>query len=249
MATFFKYLLPSSLVEDLEAGKKICFDKGIIDSIMVSSKPGTQDGFIFLYVNGWNSPFKSSLRFSYTLSEFQTLTFSSESIGLSYYITLDEVNNTVHNWNLLTNNQRADYNEQATSLMSKGFVPFWRTEWNLEPGPASIIQLKQNGTVLVSGVNLAKTATQNVTSTIVFEIKNIGNSVLNLTGVPPISLSNPAEIVITQPVDTSLDATESISFGIAATFTTTGTKNTTLTVASNDPTTPVFSIPLVFTVD
>jgi hypothetical protein len=246
---FFKYSLPSELVVDLESGNKLSFEKGIVDSIMVASKPGTQDGFVFVYARGWNSPFKTSLRFSYTLAEFQSITFSREAIGLSYYITLDEVNNTLHNWNLLSNSERTTYDEKATSLMSKGFMPFWRKEWNIEPGPASVIRLKRNGIVLVSGVNLNIPVTQNVTSTIVFEIDNIGNSVLNLTGTPLVSLSNPTEITVIQPTDSSLEPNQSISFGLSVTYSTTGTKNTIIAIASNDPLVPTFSIPTVFTVD
>jgi hypothetical protein len=249
MATFYNYNFPSELVNDLESGLKINFEKGLVDSITVASKPSTADGFIFVFARAWNAPFKTAIRFSYTLAEFQALTFSKESIGLAYYITLDEVNNTLHNWNLLTNSQKNTYLSEATNLMAKGWLPYWRSEWNLEPGPASSIRVMRGASTLVSGVNLALSTTHGVTSTFVFDVSNIGNSILNFIGTPKVGLSAPTGITVIGMAEASLDPTESITFGLQVNYPTAGTYNTIATIASNDPLIPVFSIPITFTVD
>lgn len=249
MATFYKYTQPNELVLDIQDSKTISFEKGIVDSIMVCSKPSTADGYIFIFARAWNAPFKTAIRFSYTLAEFQALTFSTEAVGLAYYITLDEVNNTLNNWNLLTNTQRNGYVAEATNLMSKNWLPYWRSEWNLTPGPASVIRIMRGGSTLVSGVNLGISTTHSVVSTIVFDVSNIGNSILNFTGSPKVALSAPANIAVVQPTEASLDPAESIAFALQVNYPTAGSYSTTVSVATNDPLVPVFSIPITFTVD
>lgn len=246
MATFYRYTQPSELVVDLQSTTTLVYEKGIVDAIMVSNKPNSGDGFIFIYTKAWNSPYKNALRFSYTLAEFQKITFSKEALGLAYYITQNEVNNTVYSWNLLTNAEKTIYLTAAASFILKGFVPFWRSEWNIPETPSSRIKIKKGTTTLTSGVAVSLAATVGVPLTSVFEIENTGASVLELGGITTIGAGS---VSIVQPTDLSLLPGESISFGTTATFATTGTATFTIRVASNDNTLPVFSIPVSVSVD
>ena len=244
--TFFKYLQPSEMTNDLENGYQLVYEKGLVDAIMISAKENTADGFIMVYTRAFNSTYKNNLRFSYTLSEFQNLTFSKEAVGLSYYITQDELNNTLYGWNLLTNSEKEFYNTGARNFMTKGFIPFWKPEWNIQPSPSSQVIVKKGGNILTSGVGIATNATTNVQASLVFEISNVGTSMLECSGISTLPTQ---DITIIPPTDLTLMPGEAVSFGINLLYTTPGTKNFTIRVSTNDPVNPFFSIPVTVTVD
>jgi len=76
-----------------------------------------------------------------------------------------------------------------------------------------------------------------------FTIKNIGNAVLNLTGTPVVQISgaNASEFSVVSQPSSTVAASGSVNFQIQFAPITSGTKNATVTITSNDPNNATFT--------
>lgn len=129
---------------------------------------------------------------------------------------------------------------------------------------ADAIELVQGGTLVnapllaLSSSSLAIAPGETVTGSaavggaplvVTFTIRNGGNAALNLTGSPMVQVSgtNASDVRITQPQQNSLTPNTSTTFQLSFSPGAVGTRTAKLTIPSNDPLQPAFTVNLLGT--
>ncbi len=107
------------------------------------------------------------------------------------------------------------------------------------------LNLKQGATTLASGGSYDfGTANVGSSKTITFTIENLNPGLLNLTGSPKKVAVTGTEFVVTQDAISPVGMGATTTFSVTFNPSTVGTRITTLTIASNDPTTPSYTVKL-----
>jgi archaellum component FlaG (FlaF/FlaG flagellin family) len=249
MSTFYQYEYPADLISDLQDQKKIFFEKGMIANVTVAAKPSNEDGFVMIYAYNYNAIFQNVNRYSYTLTQFRQLTFSQESLGLYYYMTIDPQNHILTNWTetgALTDGQKSEYMTAAYNMLRKNFVPKWDLNWNLQVTPAPIIKVET-----VGGINISNGASwvlpdlvTGESGTVTFLIKNIGTSRLDVieSSVGVLNGLEAGESVNITNVNDSLNPNVGeIEITLTYTLVEQGPKEISIFIESNDPLQSIFS--------
>jgi len=255
MSTFYQYQYPSELIQDLQNQKKIYFEKGLISTITVASKKPEEDGFIMIFAYNYNSIFQNVSRYSYTLVQFQQLTFSQESVGLYYYTTIDPINNIETNWtnNILSAGQKSDYMNSAYNMLRQNFVAKWKLNWNLQPTPAPIIEVSNLSEVIIpnNGTYIGSDVVTTVAGQFKFKIKNKGTSRLDISSVNIGGfLLGPGESVnITDIEDSLLPNVDEVEVTLDYTLVDQTVRDFIVSIETNDPKVPIFNFNYQFTVN
>lgn len=245
MSTFYQYTSPEELVADLLNEKKVYFEKGMVANITVASKKPNEDGFIMIYAYNYNSIFQNVSRYSYTLTQFRQLTFSQESVGLYYYLTIDPANVTT-NWtqNHISDAEKAEYIRIAYNLLKQNFVPRWLLEWNLVPIPSPIIKVLDINNINIPNNHIYRVndTTVNVANQFKFKIKNIGTARLDIASINSMIIdSDPGEILtVTNINDSLMPNVDEVEITVNTTLSRIGTRLLMITINSNDPLQNIF---------
>jgi archaellum component FlaG (FlaF/FlaG flagellin family) len=255
MSTFYQYQYPSELIQDLQNQKKIYFEKGLISTITVASKKPEEDGFIMIFAYNYNSIFQNVSRYSFTLIQFQQLTFSQESVGLYYYTTIDPINNIETNWtnNILSAGQKSDYINSAYNMLRQNFVAKWKLNWNLQPTPAPIIEVSNLSQVIIpnNGAYIGSDVVTGSVGQFKFIIKNKGTSRLDISSVNIGGfLLGPGESVnITDIEDSLLPNVDEVEVTLNYTLIDQTVRDFIVSIETNDPKLPIFNFNYQFTVN
>lgn len=244
MAWKYKYDSLSQFVSDYQTSIGIWTEYGRIDSLQVTpySNPGN-DGYIIMFAVQPGSKIRNLNRFSFSLNQFLNLYFSKEIPGINLYLTEDPLIRDVNTWDLLVPSQKEYYQTAALRLIADNYL---RVYWPIEP-IANIIPAIQ---VTINNSIISPTSTYilptsplliNEEISVKFYIKNIGQSSLYIN-VPP-SLTDTTFFKIIRPLDKLyLNNNEQDYIEISFKSNELGEKNSVLSIRTNDPNNPIFTI-------
>lgn len=219
---------------------------GRVDSVQVTAyaSPSTV-GYVVLYVVQPGSRIKNLNRYTFSRSQFLDLFFSKEVPGINLYVSEEPtVRNTV-TWDLLSSGQKADYLETSLRLVENNYL---RVYWPPEPvrSTVPVAQYNIETSVLGSGYTYdlpTSPLSAGETYTLTLYLRNVG--------VNPLSILSPASLSSTQHFSVVKNFTKSAlakdeSDTVQVTFISydLGVKTTTLSVRTNDPEVPLFTLVL-----
>lgn len=244
MAWKYKYDSLSQFVTDYQTVIGIWTEYGRIDSIQITPFMNpANDGYIIMFAVQPGSKIRNLNRFSFSLNQFLNLFFSKEIPGINVYLSEDPTIRDVNSWDLLPQIQKDHYQSAALRLIADNYL---RVYWPPEPVLSSIpaIQVRYNNSILSPSSTFVLPTSPlliNEELTIRLYIKNIGTSPLYINNQPSLTITD--HFSITRGLENLYLNSDSQDYiDIYFKSNELGEKNTVLSIRTNDPFNPIFTL-------
>lgn len=228
MSWNIKYNSLNEFVTDFE-DSRIWTKFGEISSVEIFNS--ADENYVNLFTLQSGSRIKNISKYQFTVTDFIALDFSKVLPGLTIFLN-ESAENSADDWDLLTTEQKNNYNEIGNSLLNESrLVPAWPlAETTYSPN----IDVYDDLDEVISGSTLACPGFATVPLTKTLTIKNTGTAPLRLTNSIVATQMQNASFSISQPSSTVIQAGSSTTFGITISSANPGTYTCQVIISSND---------------